>query len=542
MSRPEIAVAWKRAWSIGLDPGMEVRERAPGDYDTRSRLMIAAEPVLDKMVDDLADTRFSVLLADRTSRIVDRRVKSETTARALDRVYAAPGFQYLEELSGTNSLATAYELRQPIAVTGDEHFLESLRRFCCYGAPIIHPVTRRLEGVIDVSGPVEDATTLLRPFLVRAVHDIEQRLLDGSRWVEKRLFAEFQAHATTKRHAVIVLGEDLVLTNTAAVDLLKGGDHAALRSIASDLPTHGSYESRLTLESGQEVLVSGRRVAGTDGGALFNLTDRTPPRPSSRTAFPVTSAALDADRATDVGVVLITGESGSGRTSTARRLAASPDAVCVDGADSVDDDKRWVRNVRAILQMDRAVIIDNVDLLDDLLADHLVSSLRHHTAPVFLTCRPVDEHLSNSHRALISLALVHHDLPPLRMRLTELGGLARAILADLLPSSSIELAPSAAQVLADYEWPGNLRELRSVLLYAARNRERGMIIDTDLPVTIRSASSRSRRLTVLEGVERDAIVNALREAGGNKAAAAARLGIGRTTLYARLRRYHITVA
>ncbi|HJT95654.1 MAG TPA: hypothetical protein VJ777_27560, partial [Mycobacterium sp.] len=99
---------------------------------------------MDEMVDELADTRFSILLADRTSRIIDRRVNNRASGRALDRVLAVPGFQYLEELSGTNSLATTFELRRPISVTGEEHFLEALRCFCCYGAPIIHPVTHRL--------------------------------------------------------------------------------------------------------------------------------------------------------------------------------------------------------------------------------------------------------------------------------------------------------------------------------------------------------------------------------------------------------------
>ena len=127
--RPEIELAWHRATMSGLDPGMEVRETAISDIEVRSTLTIAAGPVLDKMVDELADTRFSILLADRTSRIVDRRVTSSTIGRALDRVLAVPGFQYLEEVSGTNSLATAFELRRPIAVTGEEHFLEALRCF-----------------------------------------------------------------------------------------------------------------------------------------------------------------------------------------------------------------------------------------------------------------------------------------------------------------------------------------------------------------------------------------------------------------------------
>ena len=132
--RPEIELAWRRAELFGLDPGMDVRAAA-ADFDKHIRLSVAAGPVLDKMVDELADTRFAILLADRTSRIIDRRASSAAVECALDRILAIPGFQYLEELSGTKSLATAFELRQPIAVTGEEHFLEVLRPSAATACP-----------------------------------------------------------------------------------------------------------------------------------------------------------------------------------------------------------------------------------------------------------------------------------------------------------------------------------------------------------------------------------------------------------------------
>jgi sigma-54 dependent transcriptional regulator, acetoin dehydrogenase operon transcriptional activator AcoR len=151
--RAEIALAWHRAQLSGLDPGMNVREVPIADVDRRSRLITAAAPVLEAMVEELADTRFSVLLADRSATIVDRRVGSRGLNRDLDRALAIPGGPYVEDVSGTNSLATAFELQQPIAVTGEEHFLEALRVFTCYGAPIRHPATRRIEGVLDITGP-----------------------------------------------------------------------------------------------------------------------------------------------------------------------------------------------------------------------------------------------------------------------------------------------------------------------------------------------------------------------------------------------------
>jgi sigma-54 dependent transcriptional regulator, acetoin dehydrogenase operon transcriptional activator AcoR len=72
--RPEIALAWRRAALSGLDPGMEVRETDIADVDQRSRLAAATAPILDRLMDELVGTRFSVLLSDRTSRIITRRL------------------------------------------------------------------------------------------------------------------------------------------------------------------------------------------------------------------------------------------------------------------------------------------------------------------------------------------------------------------------------------------------------------------------------------------------------------------------------------
>ncbi|QVI27277.1 hypothetical protein MN2019_24190 [Mycolicibacterium neoaurum] len=492
------------------------------------------------MNDELADTRFSILLADRRSQIVDRRVNSPEMARALDRVLAVPGFQYLEEFSGTNSLATAFELRRPISVTGDEHFLEALKCFCCYGAPIIHPVTHRLEGVLDVSGPVADATSLLGPFLMRAAKDIEERLLEGTRRAEKHLLAEFQVQGN-QRHAVIALGEGIVLTNTAAVDIVKGDDHIALRALAAELSGRATFEEATTLSSGLEVVVRARLVHGTEGGAIFEIIKTS--EPSHRSRAP--QQRIDADRQPKeptqrlARTVLVTGEPGSGRTTTAQSIAG--DAEILDAADSMLDESEWLRRARAALSGDQPVVLDSINLLSARAAQALAPPIRVSRNRVVMTSTPTDS-LEGPHRALASLALSRHDLQPLRVCLHRIAPITKDLLKQLLPQSTVEVAPSALTILAAQTWPGNLRELREVLDYAARGRQRGLIIDADLPESTRMNELPPRPLTMMEAAERDAIVAALRETDGNRAAAAAALGIGRTTLYARLRQYRITDA
>ena len=131
------------------------------------------------------------------------------------------------------------EIREGIVINGEEHYVELFKRFSCYGQPIRHPLSRRIEGVLDITAICDDANPLLPALVARAVADIERRLLDGSRASERRLLDAFQAASSVRQRAVVAAGEDLVLSNQAALDLLSPTDVAMLRGLAADAPSPG---------------------------------------------------------------------------------------------------------------------------------------------------------------------------------------------------------------------------------------------------------------------------------------------------------------
>lgn len=98
----------------------------------------------------------------------------------------------------------------------------------------------------------------------------------------------------------------------------------------------------------------------------------------------------------------------------------------------------------------------------------------------------------------------------------------------------LRFTPSALEALASQPWPGNLRELHSVVRQVVRTRRVGDVSVRDLPPTYQGRA-RSRRLTPLQQAEHDAIVEALRACRGNKKDAAKQLGISRSTLYTAIR-------
>lgn len=92
-----------------------------------------------------------------------------------------------------------------------------------------------------------------------------------------------------------------------------------------------------------------------------------------------------------------------------------------------------------------------------------------------------------------------------------------------------------------YDWPGNIRELENAIERAVALGSGPILHVGDLPSNLQYTSaeklSDSDEVVPLEALERRAILRALRETSGDKLAAARMLGIGKTTLYRKLKQY-----
>jgi transcriptional regulator with PAS, ATPase and Fis domain len=167
------------------------------------------------------------------------------------------------------------------------------------------------------------------------------------------------------------------------------------------------------------------------------------------------------------------------------------------------------------------------------------------TRPVRLNVRVIAATNRNLHDA-VARAQFRDDLyyrlnvfdiriPPLRERRDDIPLLAASFLREFAGATT-ELTPAAIEALCRYDWPGNVRELRNVLERTAIVCD-GPFIDAEhlsLSIDAAVAPLISTDLGVLE---RQAIEQALREVRGNKVRAARQLGITRTQLYSRLKKY-----
>ncbi|WP_024795914.1 sigma-54-dependent Fis family transcriptional regulator [Tomitella biformata] len=520
--RTEIAMSWKRSRLSGVDPGLRLAVPTLVDVAAPAAVLLsdAARPVLSELADRVRGSGVSMVLADRDCRIIDRYFDPGRVERVFDRTGLVPGTELSEDRVGTNALGTALELGRGLAIHGAEHFAEDLKDFSCYGHPIRHPITRRIEGVLDITVSASMANPLFEPLVVRAVADIEQRLLDGAQVSDRRLMVAFQAIARQPGVAVAALGVDLVLSNPLAMDVLEAADHTMLRRLAETLGP-GGVRLPLVLASGEQMLVDAQRVEGSGRGALFQL------RPVARTATPIRRGGGSVRPARDpvgaeltrlraaAGSVVLLGESGSGLTSAARAIA--------DGQDSAGLAVR---------------IIEQAHLLDAQAARALERELSDDGPRHVLTVAAGVE-LSAEVAMLVAACAHRYELPPLRARGGELAQIVRGLVTELDREASLRFPESVLGMLAAQPWPGNLTELKAMLARVLAKRTMGLVGPEDVPAEYR-VSARAARLSDLERAERHTIIGALARHGGNKSHAAAALGISRTTLYARLRALDIS--
>lgn len=138
-------------------------------------------------------------------------------------------------------------------------------------------------------------------------------------------------------------------------------------------------------------------------------------------------------------------------------------------------------------------------------------------------------------------------LPPLRERTEDVPLLARAFLKEFARENNkpvLEFTSDAMDALSAYSWPGNVRELRAAMEHAVVFCRSERVSLRDLPPAVRSAPAAASgpvipsELTVKEA-EKQLLIRALKETGGNRTLAAKKIGMSRRTLHRKLHTYNL---
>ena len=590
-----------RSWRRCADLGFDMRGLRPAEPLTQAELREARErnEALRRMSDPvMAELRKRahgqgglVILSDSRGLVLDCGGDLDFAQRA-SRIALMPGSPWDEAAAGTNAIGTALVEGRSIVVHGAEHYFEPNRILTCAAVPVCDSQGRIL-GVLDLSSQAGG----IRPdalALVRAAVD----------QIEHRLFAQAHERDTVLRlHAdpagLGAPGEALLAFRG---DLLVGANRLALRALELSATALGVYRHEDLFEDALTHAPDATGRVQARNGAVYHARLSLPPSPAPRVvpapersqpravapapaAVSLDAAALDAlgrsVHLMDAGVsILLQGETGAGKEVFARQMharsrraagpfvavncAALPESLIESELFGYEDGAftgaRRQGSKGLLRQAHGGVLfLDEIGDMPLALQSRLLRVLQEREVSPLGAARPVPVDfalLCATHRPLAHEGADAPVRPDLYFRIAEytvtLGPLReRTDLRELLRTlwnaqgAATALPPVVERALASYAWPGNYRQLVSVLrtlrVLAGPSGVAGLSM---LPEEIQRGGVDAARHAPrqpeeasppsLQALADAAIREALATHGGNVSRAARVLGVHRSTLYRRV--------
>ena len=579
-----IAESWRRCLALRLDPGQPpplavVDAHALGMARERSALLHRlALGEMQNLYHQIAGTNFMIAFAAPDGMLLDTICDSTfgDTARATS---IRPGTLWGEAQCGTNALGTAAHTGQAATVHGGEHFFARLGALTCTAVPVFG-TDGALAGVLDASSDCRSRQQHTHALVSMAAIQIENGLFRECHRADAIIALHSRAeYLHTLSAGLLAVDRDglILAVNARARFLLQG------------LPaTHGRRFEEIFRTGFGALLRAGRddachrledRVGSTFAARLetFPRPRATPPKPPPSETAAAGFVAQDAMVAAAVRQVeaaamrklpiLIRGDTGTGKEQLARHAhqasgrrgafvpvncAGLPDALVeaelfghAEGAFTgarrggapglVAESDGGTLFLDEIGDMKLALQSVLLRLLDDWTVRPVGGGRRRQVDVLLIAATNVDlagAVAGGRFRAdlLHRINMVDVALPPLRAR-SDFALVARRLLAEVAPQAS--LSPDAVAMLGERPWPGNFRELRSVLTRLTLT-DPARVIDADavrMPEDAATDPAPHGLRALLAGQVR----RLHRELDGNIAETARRLGVSRNTVYRALR-------
>lgn len=627
-----IARSWERCagldYALNIDPSPLMRADLQVRQEQHALLLQVAQPELNTLASMVSSAKNIILLADASGVILHEEGSTEFLQKA-ERVALLPGVCWSESQRGTNAIGTALLEGTAVRVHGSEHFLECNKSLSCHAAPVFSP-RGDIIGVLDISGDAAVLQAYAMGLAQICARQISNRLMNQTdARLHRLVFQRQRSQLDTAERAILLLEEDRIVgANDTALDVL-GGDWGLLDNCVKawldgweSLTANNGEPQQLHTRSGAAIhafLYPGRNaIPPTTMHAV------SAPRPKIAAIaqvpsvnrhgepLPALSDELNAGlqqaaSAIDTGMaILLQGETGAGKEIFARHLhershwhpgpfvavncGALPESLIeselfgYEGGAFTGARREGSRG-RLRQAHGGVLFLDEIGDMPLLLQTRLLRALQEREVqPLGSDKRiPVDFGLiSATNHDLAGMIKAGNfrtdlyyrlqdfsiELPPLRQR----QWLPQYICQEFKRLGAMDrgmtLADSALAQLAAYPWPGNYRELQSVLrrlvlllpagsvVHAAhlpteiakfsKNREAPALrsvakIDqaaspTFSPGAPDSTTDSANTAATLRDISAVAIEHAIIQCGNNISSAARLLGVHRSTLYRYLRR------
>jgi hypothetical protein len=178
--RAVVARSWSRVLDLGLDASRaNAREPLPlSEVERRRRgspLSLVVDELRQVLVSVADASSFLMVVTDADGVVLWREGPTRVRLRA-DQLGFTEGARWTEATVGTNAIGTALAEAAPVQLFSAEHFEQAQHPWYCTAAPIHHPVTGELLGVVDVSGPALTLHPVIGALVETAVKLAESQL------------------------------------------------------------------------------------------------------------------------------------------------------------------------------------------------------------------------------------------------------------------------------------------------------------------------------------------------------------------------------
>jgi transcriptional regulator of acetoin/glycerol metabolism len=610
MVNERLAQSWQRSLAAGLLPmgrlttedhsaGLELRHALARNHE----LLAHSRPVMEYLFDQVRHSQNVVVLADSRGTLMHTLGDPFFLSKA-ERVALTAGASWREEHRGTNAIGTAIADACAVEIHGAEHFLERNGFLTCAAAPILSSCGNVL-GILDISGEQHQGNPTTLGLVSTAARMIENRLLVASS--KRHIRLHLHAHAEgigTVAEGIVVLSDDgwIIGANRQALSLLHMNTQGiGATQLASTLDVRLSdllmrhrrrpqQAVQVSLHDGTRLFVqiqADQNALSPPAASTFN--DAALPATDALTALDTgdakwRSAADKARRVLDKPIpVLIQGESGVGKEYFARAMhdsskraggpfvaincAAIPEnlieAELFGYAPGAFTGARKEGSLGKLREANGGTLfLDEIGDMPLNMQTRLLRVLQERSVTPLGGSKSIAVDFAlvcATHcnlRDAASLGTFRSDLfyringltvqlPPLRER-TDFQALTERLLCGLSPEREVHLDAQLLDHMSHYQWPGNLRQLASVLRTACAmlNDDESSIDMRHLPDDLSQdllapqqrthAAQDTREPHNLKELSRYAVKQALEASRGNISLAARTLGISRQTLYRKL--------
>lgn len=286
-TRSVIARSWDRSRQLAVSPdrrAADVERGALRGFDSRDQvkrlLLDAAAPIRRLLSDELDGSNSAVVLCDDAGRMIARDGDASILRRTEAQNFV-PGADWSEECAGTNGIGLALALGRPAQVFSAEHFCAGFQDYACTAAPLRHPVTREMIGVLDVTTRASEITHHTFAMVVHAARAIEHEMEEHVFGRERELLERYLRGRVGQDVPFFTVDRSgrTIIQNAVAAEALPSEDlPAVMHIVRRSLRSGSDAESELDLSTGRGVVEC--HVVRADGDPIGALVAVRPLRPT----------------------------------------------------------------------------------------------------------------------------------------------------------------------------------------------------------------------------------------------------------------------